>query len=79
MENLLKHIRKQACKGCGKRVLFVRDGAGTPQILDAIAPVYALFAEGLNNPYCVREREAFVSHFATCPAAHEFGKKKKGG
>ena len=43
------------------------------QVLDAVAPVWRRTTAG----HCVRNKESFVSHFATCPKASEFSKKKK--
>lgn len=82
----------RACESCGKRVLFAVDEKGTRQVLDIVAPVYAIKTyrgyegtdpdtEGLTAIAEVRdvarERLAFVSHFATCPNAARHSSKRK--
>ena len=64
------------CKGCGKKVIFAKDENGKRQILDAVAPCYALRLVGKN--LCFRSEGTYVSHFATCSAANQFSKNKKG-
>lgn len=66
------------CKGCGKPVLFAMDAHGKTQILDAVAPVFALQrSSAMSEPdTCVRIDFSYVSHFATCPAANKFSLNK---
>jgi CRISPR/Cas system-associated exonuclease Cas4 (RecB family) len=61
------------CKGCGRKVIFAVDAVDPTktQILDAVAPVYAVQGEK-----CIRVRDAHVSHFVTCPERERFSKKK---
>ena len=74
------------CRGCNKKVYFVRDREGKDQILDAVAPVFSVspdfwgFGEELieKTNRVVRTHFAFVTHFATCRDANKFGKSKKG-
>lgn len=42
------------------------------QVLDAVAPVYQQYRD-----IVVRAPMSHVSHFATCPAANQFSKKKE--
>lgn len=69
------------CKGCGRKVYFLKDEKGTTQILDAVAPCYQIEQYNLTGatPQTVemevkvtRNRLAFVSHYATCPKASQF-------
>lgn len=66
------------CRGCGKPVFFAVDELGTRQVLDAVAPVYivssSLFQAEL---HVARHASAYVSHFATCPAADHFSASKR--
>lgn len=75
------------CKGCQKEVVFLKDENGKTQILDAKAPVYAVKEvtipveqSGLvlhkKEKRCVRVKDAFVTHFATCSHADQFSKSK---
>lgn len=61
------------CRGCGRMVMFLKDEHGRTQILDVVAPVYA----HVGTTRCKRDTMAFVSHFATCPDANDFSKKRK--
>lgn len=66
-----------ACKGCSKPVLFIRDEHGTLQCLDTVAPVFARIRDRDDGqPQIIRMVTAYVSHFATCPQANKFSKKK---
>ena len=73
-------METSTCKGCGKKVIFAVDTEGKTQILDAIAPVFYAYVNSSGKNDCVRDEQAFVTHFATCPAANQFSKsaKKKG-
>lgn len=66
------------CRGCGKKVIFAEDIAtGSTQILDAVAPTYAVHVREDGVVQCTRTREGYVSHFATCLFASSFSKSKK--
>lgn len=57
------------CQYCDRRVALARDENGKRQILDLVSPVYQITDEGAANPIeniCTRDRQAYVSHFATC-------------
>ena len=71
-------MKEGTCRGCGARILFIEDDKGTRQVLDLQAPVFAVIAYGGDgDATCIRNRMAYVSHFATCPNASEFSKKRK--
>jgi hypothetical protein len=62
------------CRGCGKKVFFAIDTEnGKTQILDAVAPVYEISSS--DEEVCVRRRDFYVSHFATCPQGNYFHRK----
>lgn len=63
------------CRGCGRKVFFVKDADGKTQILDAVAPVWSI--QGQPEPMATREIGSYVSHFSTCPKASEFSRRKK--
>jgi len=66
------------CKGCGKPILFARDEKGTMQVLDPRAPIFSFNGGDLDGEFQVHRAEGhFVSHFATCPKANQFGKSAK--
>lgn len=63
-----------ACRGCGRQVVFVTTVAGKKVPLDPIAPVFhRVFDPDSGKAFWIQEQEhqAMVSHFATCPKAHE--------
>lgn len=71
---------KVPCKGrtCKALVVWATDEKGTPQILDARAPVYELMGEDDHGkPLVRRHKQAFVSHFATCRDVAQFSGSKK--
>lgn len=69
------------CRGCGAEIVWgvTSDGKRIP--LDPRPPVYhtgTLREDGGVN--CERDREALVSHFATCREANRFsGSRRKEG
>jgi hypothetical protein len=66
------------CKGCGRPIVWAKDEKGTRHPLDPRAPVYHFNGGDLEGEFEVhRLPSAWVSHFATCPKASEFGKGKK--
>lgn len=62
-------LRTQPCEGCARPIVFGRSENGKPVPLDTIAPVYR-FRDGRWS----RARDAFVSHFVTCPHRERFSK-----
>lgn len=70
-------MSKSHCKGCGARVVFAIDENGKNQILDPKPPVYDVALSEVGNSSCGRIRGGMVSHFATCPKASQFSKKKE--
>lgn len=67
----------RACRGCGKRLFFVRDGNGRLQPLDAVAPVFTVERDMTGAPVAQRLLSAYVSHFATCPKADAFSRGRR--
>lgn len=69
------------CRGCGRPLVWGVDpesGARIP--LDPRPPVYRVIREDASGDRLLkRDREAMVSHFATCPEASRFSKKAKAG
>lgn len=70
----------EKCKACGKKLIWAKDEQGTLHPLDAVAPVYLMWYS--SDDMCARagtngRLRAYVSHFATCPAATGFSKKRK--
>ena len=69
------------CRGCGAPIVWAVLENGTKVPLDPKPPVYhtgTLRPDGGVN--ATRDREALVSHFATCPQANQFsgkGRKEK--
>ena len=68
------------CRGCGKKILWGRTAEGKNIPLDALSPVYRLGEvtkddQGRDVQMIVRDREAFVSHFCTCPKASQFSRR----
>jgi hypothetical protein len=67
----------QNCRLCGKMLVFAvnrQTGARVP--LDTVAPTFTVEINGEASLMAERS-PAYVSHFATCPAANEFGRKAK--
>jgi hypothetical protein len=67
----------RACKKCRCPLTFVTGEGGKPIPLDTRSPVYRIAKDMLGNEVAVRDREAFVSHFCTCPEANQFSKGKR--
>jgi hypothetical protein len=65
------------CAGCGKPIIFAHitrtDGKPGVIPLDARAPVYEVHTDEFGERFGKRMTTAFVSHFATCPKANDFG------
>lgn len=79
-------MKTSPCKGCGKDIVWGVTAEGTKIPLDPRAPVYLAVDEG-DRVLAERDRPGsnvtgqalahYVSHFATCPKASEFGKGRK--
>lgn len=67
-------MNQTVCKGCGKSIMFGKTVDGKIVPLDPVPPVYVW-----SDPdrAWVREKNAFVSHFATCSKANDFSASKK--
>lgn len=70
---------KIPCRGanCKKPVFWATDEKGTAQLLDPRPPVYEIMGESNGKTLVRRHKQAFVSHFNTCPDAAQFSKGKK--
>jgi len=65
------------CKGCGKTIIWGQTPDGKKIPLDPVAPTYTIMGPGPDgNPVAIRASSTYVSHFATCPKANEFSRKK---
>jgi hypothetical protein len=65
---------KVRCKGCGRWIIFARNGKGKTIPLDPSAPVYAVAEVSANVVQCSRLDSAMVSHFSTCSKADQFSR-----
>jgi hypothetical protein len=66
------------CRGCGKKIVWGMDEGGKRIPLDPTPPVYAeIDRDADDNLIVKRDRNAMVSHFATCPQANRFSWSKK--
>jgi len=68
------------CKGCERSVLYVKDTEGKTQILDPSAPVFELWGDdnkAQGTKLVKRDRNAWVSHFATCHEATDFSRSHR--
>lgn len=74
-DDVLDLQRFAKCKGCGKRIFFVKTNEGKTIPIDPSPPIYCITGSGT----AVRESGSFVTHFATCSKANEFsgGRRKK--
>ena len=79
-------MKTSPCKGCGKPIVWgvTEDGKRIP--LDPRPPVYLAVDEGdrvlaeragPGQNFMGQALAHYVSHFATCPKASEFGKGRK--
>lgn len=65
--------RTTPCKGCGKPIVWGETSEGKAIPLDPRPPVYRIMRHDLaGDPKVHRDKEAMVSHFATCPKASQF-------
>lgn len=67
-------LEERPCKGCGRRLAFVKDQNGKTHPLDLVAPTFAIRVDSLGHPFAERASDVYVSHFATCPKANDFSK-----
>lgn len=68
----------RACKGCGKKLMFIKGEGGKIVPLDLVAPVFEVTKDMAGHEVAKRTASNFyVSHFATCPKANEFNGGKK--
>lgn len=74
------------CRGCGKPVIWVaitkKDGTRGRLPLDARAPVYQVdpdhaYPEEHPHQNAVRQKGAYVSHYATCKNANDFSQSRR--
>ncbi len=71
------------CKGCGKRILWIKTDDGKRVPLDPVPPTYVSFGAGGMHvgrdtaPSGWHRSEAMESHFATCSKANEFSGRNK--
>ena len=70
-------LESSACRGCGKPICWgvTADGKRIP--LDPRPPVYRIVNDAGGNEVVERDKNAMVSHFATCPKANEFSGGRK--
>lgn len=71
---MVKADANATCTGCGRPIIWARNGEGKRICLDAIAPVFAV-ARIEQQAIATRRQDSFVSHFATCPNANQFSKR----
>lgn len=64
------------CKGCGKEILWAVDAQGTRHPLDTTPPTYVIVGAHKDGTPMVVRSSGYVSHFATCPQANEFSRRK---
>ena len=70
-------MKTSTCRGCGKEIIFgIEPETGRSIPLDPRPPVYRIRQVGANVE-AIRERMALVSHFATCPKAAQFSKRRR--
>lgn len=70
-------MNETRCRGCGKKITFVKNEAGKLVPLDTRAPVYELSRDFTGEPVAKLSEGFFVSHFATCPKANDFSSNKR--
>jgi len=66
------------CKGCGKEIVWGQTMDGKKIPLDPKPPVYRLAGNNEDGTqYVSRDKQAMVTHFATCSAASQFSGRNK--
>lgn len=58
------------CSSCGSEIIFLKTAAGKAMPVDYLPTI---------QPGEVFDHKKHTSHFATCPDAQRFRRKKKGG
>lgn len=67
------------CRQCGNPIVFGKTAEGKTIPLDAKAPCYRAHQRFMGTDVdAVRDKDVFVTHFATCPRASHFTKNKDG-
>jgi len=64
------------CKGCGKKILFVKTYDGKTIPLDPSPPVYMVLRQFSEETRC-KQISGYVSHFSTCSSASTFSSSNK--
>jgi len=70
-------IREGACRGCGKTIKWATTKEGKWIPLDPQPPVFRMERDFDGTLIARLDRDAFVSHFSTCPKANQFSGLKK--
>lgn len=66
------------CGGCGKKVIWGTSETGARVPLDPVPPVYRIVgAASVGYAKLVRDKQAYVSHFSTCPSANQFSRSRR--
>jgi hypothetical protein len=66
------------CRGCGKEIIWGVTAEGKRIPLDPRPPVYRLVVGYATQEIVVeRQKDAMVSHFATCSRANDFSASKR--
>ena len=73
-------VGRRNCKSCNRPLLFAKTPEGKIIPLDTVAPIY-IFDPKTNTCEQADNNiegavKCYVTHFATCPKASEFSKKK---
>jgi hypothetical protein len=67
------------CKGCGREIVWGEDAAGKKIPLDPRPPIYRV--RNMGGELVQVERATvgmyLVTHFATCPKASQFSRKRR--
>jgi hypothetical protein len=72
---------RNRCRGCGKLLKFIRTPAGkwepcNPELVRPDGKQMLVFNDGTVGKTHPRIQFGFISHFATCPRAELFKRKK---
>lgn len=60
------------CKGCGRSIFWALNPISGKRVpLDPKPPVYRIQMD-TGQVFAHQDKQAFVSHFATCPNANDF-------
>jgi len=70
-------FRTTPCKGCGKPMVMARQSDGKWIPLDPKPAVYRVVERADGGAWCERDTDCMVTHYATCPHASKFSKRKK--